>query len=301
MKFVLTKLYPAIPKRKGQSDLVTVRNMMKVLNGGRGVLLFPEGNSSYYGEQSNFPYVTVKLLKKLKRDVVIVKNNGGYLAAPRWGDKVTKKGLIQMNFFTLFKGEELEKLTVDEIYRGVKNALKFNDFDWNRERKHEYNPKHRALGLEGFIYLCPKCNSHQTISTKGNAIYCDKCGEIGHFNKYSLLEGLPFDNLVEWGKLQKKELPNIAKNKLMTTAMMFDVDTIKYVSKKVGKVEITLSDEGLIVQHKLEEYRFTLEKIKGLTLTKKDEVSFDYEDKTYLFKMRDPMLFYDVIKYKNGG
>ena len=301
MKFVLTKMYPAIPKRKGQSDIITVRSMMKVLKGGRGVLIFPEGNSSYYGEQSDFPYSTVKFLKKMNLDVVVAKTSGAYLSAPRWGDKRTKRGLVSIEFTTLFKAGEMPDFTLDEVYNKVKEALKFNDFDWNRVRKYEYNPKKRALGLEGFIYLCPKCNSHQTIHTEGNKIFCDNCGEIAHFNKYSLLEGLEFDNLVDWGNLQKKELPRIAKNKLNTTASMFEVDTVKYKKQKLGEVSLSLFEEGLTVQQRLKEYSFTLGKIEGLTLTKKDEVSFDYEDKTYLFKMKDPMLFYDVIKYKNGG
>jgi hypothetical protein len=45
------------------------------------------------------------------------------------------------------------------------------------------------------------------------------------------------------------------------------------------------------------EYIFDLVKITGLTLTKKNEVSFDYEDKTYLFKLKDPMLYLDIINY----
>lgn len=301
MKFVLTKVYPSIPKRKGQSDIITVKSMMKVLSEGRGIMLFPEGNSSFYGEQSKIPFSTVKFIKKMKKDVVIIKTNGAYLTAPRWCKKATRKGLFSLRFYTLFRGDELKDLSLDEIYKSLQEALKFNDFDWNRERKYVYNPKKRALGLERFIYLCPKCNSYNTISTKGNKIYCSNCGEIAHFNKYSLLEGLDFDNLVEWGKLQKQEIPRISKDSLYTSGTMYEIDTDLYTSTIMGYVDIELIENSLYVQNKLNEFVFDLNNIVGITLTRKDEISFDYEDKTYLFNIERPMLFYDVIKYKIGG
>jgi len=301
MKFVLTKLYPSIPKRKGQSDITAVRTMMKSMNKGRGVMIFPEGNSSFFGEGSEFQENTIKFIKKMGKDLVVLKTNGAYLTAPRWGDKFTRRGLVEINFRTLFKGEELKNMTNEEIFIAVKEAIGFNDFDWNRERKYRYKPKKRAVGLERFIYLCPKCNEYKTISTKGNKVFCRNCGEIAHFNEYSLIDGLPFDNLVDWGKLQQKALPRIAKDNLYTTGLMYEVDTNEYISYEIGDVDIELIENGLYVQHRFQEYSFDLAMVKGLALTVKDEISFDYEEKTYMFKVKNPMLFYDVIKYKIGG
>jgi 1-acyl-sn-glycerol-3-phosphate acyltransferase len=300
-KFALTKLYPSISKRKGQNDLITVRKMMQVTKEGRGVMLFPEGNSSYYGEGSTVPFSTVKLLKKLKKDVVVVKTNGAYLSAARWGSKSIKNGLIELNFFTLFKGEELADLSLEKIYEDLSEALKYNDYDWNRERLYKYKPRKRALGLERFVYLCPKCGKYQTISTKGNKIYCKDCGEIAHFNEYCFLEGLEFDNLVEWGKLQQKALPKISKDSLYTYGTLYNIDTIEYKSKKLGEVDVELIENTLYLLCKAKEYRFDLDKIVGLALTFKEEISFDYEEETYFIKMKDPMLFYEMIKYKTGG
>lgn len=298
MKFLLTKVYPSISKRKGQNDIHTVRQMIQTVKEDRGVLLFPEGNSSYYGQQSPIPFSTVKLLKKLKKDVVIVKTNGAYLSAPRWGSKPTKNGLIEVNFYRLYKGEELKDIELDRLYEELSEELKFNDFSWNRERKYLYKPKNRAVGLERFIYLCPKCGEIQCISTKKNSVYCSHCGEIAEFNEYSLLEGLDFDNLVEWGDLQHKALPNISKKILYTEGTLYNIDTVKYKEIKRGHVDVELIDHTLFVQNKVLELGFELKKIVGLTLTFKDEVSFDYEDETYFIKMKDPMLFYEVMKYK---
>lgn len=300
MRFVLQKLIYSIPKRKGQSDVYTIREMMRVVKNGRGVMLFPEGNSSYFGEQSTIPFSTVKLFKKIKLDVVVCEINGSYLSAPRWGEKITHNGLIELDFKVLFRGHELESHSLEEIYEKLVEEMKFNDFEWNRSHLYPYKPKERALGLENYIYVCPKCLSHQTISTVKNGIHCQNCGKIAHFDDYSLIKGLPFDNLVEWDKIQKLQLPKIVKNTLYSEGMMFVVDTTKYKSKKLGFSTLQLTDQKISVKMKKLQFNFEMAKISGLTLTRKNEVSFDYEDKTYLFKLKDPMLYFDVINYIKG-
>ena len=297
-KFILTKLYPAIAKRKGQNDIVTVRSMMQTIKEGRGVMLFPEGNSSFFGKESDIPYSTYKFMKKMKKDVVVCKSNGAYLVTPRWARSRVRRGLIEVNFYTLFKGEEIADVPLEEIENKIKEAIKFNDFDWNRVKKHNYGFRKRAEGVERFMYICPKCMAHQTLSTKGNKIYCENCGEIGKFNDYVLLENMEFDNLIEWDKLQKTKLDELSKIELFSTGILYQVDTIKYKGNKLGKSNMSLKDNIFEVKTEKNEYSFVLEKIKGLTLTRKDEVSFDYEEETYFIKMKDPMLFYDVIKYK---
>ncbi|MCF7924740.1 MAG: hypothetical protein K9L64_06540 [Candidatus Izimaplasma sp.] len=299
MKYILTKVITSIPKRKGQIDITTLREMMRIIKNNRGIMVFPEGNSSFFGKESEIPFSTVKLFKKFKIDVVVCKTNGAYLTSARWGKKATKRGLIEMNYYTLFKGDELENYTNDQVYKKMKDALAFNDFAWNRKEKHLYNPKHRALGLETYIYVCPKCLSYQSLSTKGNQIFCDNCGEIGHFNEYSLLSGLPFDNLIAWDKLQKERLPEIVKNIISSSGSMHKVDMREYTTKSIGFVDIELSSsrDNLIVINNNQEIKFELNKIQGLTLTRKKEVSFDYKGLTYLFKLEDPMLIYDAINY----
>ena len=303
MKFVLTKLIYSIPKRKGQIDIATLREMNRVIKSGRGIMVFPEGNSSFFGKESHVPFSTVKLFKKYKIDVVVAKTRGAYLSSPRWGLKPTRRGRIDIDFYTLFKGEDLVHHTNEEIYDALVEAIAFNDFDWNRQEKHLYKPKHRALGLESYMYVCPKCLAHQSLSTKGNDIYCEHCGHIGRFNAYSLLAGFDFDNLVEWDDLQKAQLPEILKQPIMTSGQMALVDMKDYAVTDLGFVdmEINAKSKAVFIQNRDQEKKFDIEKIEGLTLTRKREISFDYKASTYLFKLEDPMLILDSINYLKGG
>jgi ribosomal protein S27E len=301
MEFLLTKVIETIPKRKGQSDITTIRAMMDAMKKGNGVLLYPEGNSSYFGKESVVPFSTAKFLKKIKYDIVLCKVNGGYLSAPRWADHHVKKGLFDVTYSILFTKEELETLTIDEIYQRLSEQLAFNDFEYNKERKYVYKTNKRALGLERFIYWCPKCQRSQTIHTQGNDIHCNHCGKIAHFNSYSLLEGLEFDSLVPWGELQLQQIPQIIKNDIYTTGKVNITNLSNYRNQFIGTFQVKLSNHQLIFSNRKETFVLNVSQIKGLVLTKKDGLSFDYLDKVYYIFVKDPMLFLNAIDYLNGG
>ncbi|MFA5006194.1 MAG: 1-acyl-sn-glycerol-3-phosphate acyltransferase [Candidatus Izemoplasmatales bacterium] len=301
MNFVLRKLITSIPKRKGQMDVTTIRAIMETLKNGRGVMIFPEGNSSYFGKESPIMPGTAKFLKKMKKDVVFCKTQGGYLSRPRWSDKGIPNGLFDVHYYTLFTSDQLETMTVEEIDVRLAEEMRFNDFDWNREQRHRYVGKHRAVGVERFVYVCPKCGGWQTLSGRGSAIHCAKCGEIARFNEYSLIEGLPFDNLVDWDRLQKTKLPEIVKTQLRSSGEMYDVDTATYRKKSLGRMSVSLWNNILRIWNKRRRYDIPLAEIAGLVLTRKDELSFDVGEKTYFFKFKDPMLFLDAINLLKGA
>lgn len=304
MKFVLTQMIHSIPKRKGQSDISTIRTILDtVKNENRGVMLFPEGNASYFGKESPIPYSTAKLLKKMKLDIVVCKVDGGYLSNPRWADRPVRKGYFDLRFYTLVKAADLETIDLDALYAKIVEALKFNDFDWNRVRKEHYDPSHRAEGLQRFIYVCPQCGNAQSIYTKKNAVYCRHCGKIAEFNEYSLLEGLPFDNLVAWDEFQKPLIPELVKQPLHSFGEMEEVDFSRKRVRavKIGRFAITLQNGVLHFENPKTAFDFQLPLLKNLTLTRKEELSFDYEGKTIFVAFKDPMLFFDAINHLNGG
>lgn len=301
MKFVLTRLITSIPKRKGQMDVSTIRAIMDTLKAGRGILIFPEGNSSYFGMESPIMPGTGKFLKKMGKDVVFVKTHGGYLSRPRWSDKGIPGGYFDVHYYGLLKASELETLTAEAIEERLATEIRFNDFDWNRTERHPYVSRHRAEGLERFVYACPKCGGCQTLTTRGSTIRCSTCGEIARFNEYSLLEGPPFDNLVEWDRYQKGLLPTFAKSNLKSSGEMYDVDVVTYRRKFLGRMSVSLWNNVLRVWNKRRRYDIALAELSGLTLTRKDEVSFDVGAKTYFFRFKDPMLFFDAINLLKGA
>ncbi|MBU1094463.1 MAG: 1-acyl-sn-glycerol-3-phosphate acyltransferase [Firmicutes bacterium] len=299
--FLLTKIIQSIAKRKGQSDVQTIRAILDTIHKKhRGIMLFPEGNSSYFGEQSDIPlYTTAKLIKKIEHEVVVAKINGGYLAAPRWGVR-RNKGDFHIHYEPLLMPDEIKQLSTEAIESKLKEAIAFNDYEWNRKEKIIYHSKQKALGLETYMYVCPKCDDVQTLEPKGNDIYCKHCGKIGHINSYELLEGLPFDNMIDWDKFQKTKLTSIVKNELHTSGRLIEIDFEHKKRIVIGDMEITISNRLLSLKNKKYQHEFHVDQIEGLVLTQKNFLSFDYGDQTFLIRINDPMLFMDSINYLKG-
>lgn len=302
MRFALTKVVTSIPKRKGQSDIQTIRSILKAFKDDkRGIMIFPEGNSSYFGEETPTDFTaTAKIIKKVNEDLVLAKINGGFFAAPRWG-KTRKKGAFNIHYSTLIKKADLSNLSIEEISKILEENIKFNDYEWNKIHNIKYKSNEKAVGLDNYLYVCPKCGSYQTIKTTKNDISCTSCGKLATINEYHFLEGLDFDNLIAWDKLQKARIPNILTNDVLSFGDFFIVDFKNNKQIKLGKAKTIINKEKLIIKTENNKYVFLIENISGTVLTQKRNLSFDYENETYLININDAKLYLDILNYLKEG
>ncbi len=303
MKFGLNKIVKSIPKRKGQSDIQTIRLILNAFNKDkRGIMIFPEGNSSFFGEQTPTDFIpTAKIVKKINHDLVMAKIDGGFFSSPRWGVK-RRRPEFHIHYYTLLTKEEISSISIDDLAKTVEDAIKYNDYEWNKLKKIKYKSNHKAKGLDHYIYACPKCHDIQTLYTKHNDIYCEKCGHIAQFNDYHLLEGIKeFDNLIDWDIMQKKDLKKQSLKRSYTSyGKLYLIDFIKNKRHKLGHVKAVINHKQLILSNKSLQKPFDLKDIKGQVITQKNVLSFDVFDETYMLKLKDPMLFLDIINLQKG-
>jgi len=295
-KWLLTHVVTSISKRKGQSDMQTIRLILNAVHKQkRPVMLFPEGNASYFGEQTETDYLpTAKLVKKLNVDIIVAKINGGYLAHPRWGF-YRKKGHFHTHFYRLFKADELNEMSVETIQKTLEEAMVFNDFEWNLKHQHHYRLKGRSNGIEHYLYYCPSCKETQTLYGQHEHIFCQNCGVIATFDKTSILNG-PYPSLIEWGKDQKNIIPKRILSPMVTKGMLYEVDNIKQKKYQLGFHNVIIENKVLMIETKPKR-QFDINRIKGEVITRKHNFSFDYEEKTYNFLLKDPMLILNTITY----
>jgi len=295
-KWLLTHVVTSISKRKGQSDMQTIRLILHAIQKEkRPVMLFPEGNASYFGEQTPTDYFpTAKLIQKLNVDVVVAKIQGGYLAHPRWGF-YRRKGHYHTHFYKLIHKHELEQLSVHAIEERLENAMRFNDFIWNQEQHYRYPLKGRADGIEHYLYYCPICHETQTLQGKDAHIYCKHCGVIATFDQTSQLKS-PYTSLIEWGHEQKKVIPKRIHTPIITSGDLYQVDVVKQKKYYLGNKEVIIKDNCLNIQTDPPKI-FHIKNISGEVITRKHNVSFDYETYTYNFLLKDPMLVLNTITY----
>lgn len=303
LRFALTKLVTSIPKRKGQADTQTIRqirNSFYKLN--RGIQVCPEGNSSFFGEQTPTDFTsTAKLVKKMKFDIVIGHFDGGYFAGPRWADHYRKKAPIYLHYKRLVRAEDLDLYKVEELAQLLEKEIAFNDYEWNKKAKVKYLQKNKAEGSENFLYGCPKCHSIGTISSKGNDIFCSQCGKVATIDDYHMYDSPYVKTMIEWGAKQKEWLKPHQHETFESKGKFYELHLDKMRRTLLGKnVILKLKDNLLSIELKHKIYQINIQQMKGVALTQQNKISFDDGNRTYLMKMEHVKLFFDLIKLKKG-
>ncbi len=295
-RFILTAIAEAIGKRKGQSDIQTIKDIRKHIKRGNIISLFPEGNASYYGNNTESVYATAKLIKKQKIDVVCVKTKGAYFAKPRWRKTKTKKPYMEIEMFTLFTGKQLIDLSVEEIYEKMIDSYYQNDYEWNKDKKIVYKGKKRLEGAQRVIYGCPKCGSINTIKTSGDTITCENCNLLGTINDYGFIEGTKYDNFIDWGAFQEDLLKRKLDEKLEFAVKVIRFDLTEFKKINFGQASLIYENKMFKLKSNKLDLQFIVENMIGPAFTKYDQFSFDYNNETYMFVSDNSKLLLDITK-----
>lgn len=177
----------AIPREQFKSDLISIRNMKKVIDQKGIVSIAPAGQISVHGEQIYIDRAIVKLIKFCKADVYALQIHGNYLAYPKW--RRSKRNYpVYSEFVKVIAKEEIEKLDENEIYKKVVDSINVSDYKFQLAHPHKIKGKGIIEGLETITYYCPKCKSKHTFTTNGNTMVCTKCGNKIIMNQYGFLE-----------------------------------------------------------------------------------------------------------------
>jgi 1-acyl-sn-glycerol-3-phosphate acyltransferase len=195
-----------IPKEQFQPDAKAIRNIFSVVQRGDVVALYPAGQSTFDGEATWIDTTIARLLKKLKVPVVIVHVNGAFIACPKWNMGL-RKSRIEASVDVLFNPQDLETLSHEDIYQKVKNALYFDDYEWQRKAMVKASKPHSAKGLEQVLYMCPRCQTEFAMHTQGNRLWCASCGNAAFMNEYGLLQPADSDCVIfetptQWSRWQ---------------------------------------------------------------------------------------------------
>jgi len=298
MKF----LARAIPKRVGKPDYMAMKAIYDYLEMGYSIGFFPEGDNTFYGETLEIFKSTGKLIKKAGVDVILVKQQGGYLSQPRWADYFSTNGQVHTETLTLLTKEEIKELTPFKINKIIETAIYNNDYDFQREKMIKFKRKNRAEGIERLVYYCNKCGGVLTVFGKGDDIVCSKCGKIGHINEYEFIEGNRYDNLVDYNKYQYKKIEEVIASEFVFVVTLNLVNSFRMKNIKLGKYKVRYKDKKLHLSDNLSSYIFELEKMKFPVNTMRNSFSFDYEEDTYNFtEIRHQFVLFEMCRYINGS
>lgn len=203
----LLTIIGAIPKDQFCSDVRAVKNMLGIAKQGGNIALFPEGRMSCAGGSEFFSRSTVKLMQHIGYPVISVHLSGAHMTMPKWSSKI-RRGRIDVVAEPLFTPEDLKNLSEEELFEKMVERLTTDDHAWQKENHVRFKGGDDAEGLDGVCYYCPKCGSETDMRTKGNKIYCEKCGNGATLDEYYQLTPLDDscvipENTAKWLDLER--------------------------------------------------------------------------------------------------
>ncbi len=198
----LMELIGAIGTRKFTMDIHLVKSIYKTLKRGDVLCMYPEARYSPCGIDSYIPDSVGMLIKRSKVPVVTVVHQGNYLSAPFWDYKRSRKVPLHTVATKILTPEEIETMSVAEITERVREAMRYDEYKYQKENDILITEPFRAEGLHKVLYQCPHCHAEHKMDSKGAEIFCTECGkrwELCEDGTLRALEGkTEFSHVPDW-------------------------------------------------------------------------------------------------------
>ena len=210
MRAWLLEWIGALCTRKFTTDLHLIKSIRKVLERGDVLCMYPEARYSPAGTDSYLPESLGMLVKKSNVPVVIALHHGNYLHSPFWNFRKKRKVPLYTTFTKLWDADDLEQLSVEEINQGLKAALTYDDYKYQKENGILITEPYRAEGLNKILYQCPNCKTEHKMSSSGCEIFCEECKKRWYMNEDGTLTAndgnTEFSHIPDWFEWERSEV-----------------------------------------------------------------------------------------------
>lgn len=208
---LLTRYYSIIPRKKASSAADTVKSVLRALKRGAPVVLFAEGECTWDGVSAPVFPATGKLAKVSRVPLVTYRLEGNYLSMPRWADS-SRRGRIRGRVVHRYSPEELARMSPDEITAAINRDIYEDAWETQRRDNVILASRKRAEGLERALFICPECGEIGGLQTKGDAIFCTKCGMRVTVDQRGFFRDGRFSTVREWDVWQREQFPRLTEN-----------------------------------------------------------------------------------------
>jgi 1-acyl-sn-glycerol-3-phosphate acyltransferase len=164
-----------VPKAKARNDLESIRALQRLIQEGKIIGIFPEGQRSWDGTSRPVLSGTPKLVRLLQAPVISVRLRGGYLSMPRW-TQTLRKGELHLDVQTILTRPEIRTLPREEVFRRIAGSVTHDETVWQRETGTLFVHPRRAEHAETALFWCPSCGGWDTLHSSGNTLSCGTCG-----------------------------------------------------------------------------------------------------------------------------
>lgn len=222
---------------------------------------------------------------------------------PRWALS-TRRGRLEMSLSELLTPQQINSLTVNEIYSIISDSLSYDEYENQRQHMYLYKGKKLAEKLELYLFTCPHCSNIGTLSSNGDTFSCT-CGYSVVYSEAGFFEAsdskLYFDNPRDWNLWQLDHLKHhiasyrssdntcqILEEKDVTLLTGNKTDPLKIAANNGelrlynDRVDYAVSDQLL--------YSFNLDAITGENIQFNNQFEFIYKSCIYRFNNQNGLM-----------
>lgn len=212
----LIELIGGICTRKYTMDLHLVKSINKVLKRGDVLSMYPEARYSPCGILSFMPDSLGKLVKMNKVPVVAVVHHGNHLHSPFWNFRKKRKVPLHTTMTQILTAEQIKAMTVEEINAALREALWYDDYQYQKDNGILITEPFRAEGLHKVLYQCPACGKEHEMASEGTELFCRACGKRWHLREDGNLEALDgeteFSHIPDWFMWERTQVEQQIEN-----------------------------------------------------------------------------------------
>ncbi len=199
-----------IPKAPFASEVKPIKEMMAAIKSGRSLLIFPEGQITLDGRSNIYEKSIVKMLKKMKINVVSVSFENFFSNHPSWA-KYRRNIKTKMSADYLIKEDEFDTITDEEILKRLDSILVYDvsqELAKNPQKIKCINPME---GITNALYKCPACNKEFALICDGKTLVCNSCQNTVTMDEYGFLvaateKDKTFKTVALWNDFQRETL-----------------------------------------------------------------------------------------------
>lgn len=296
---LLKLFFDPIVRRKGDSAVTAVKEMLACLKKGYSVGVFPEGTCSFDGTNSPMLPTIGKLARASGATLITYRFEGGFFTLPRWGRGI-RRGRFEGHIVNQYAPETLRGMTDAEINAHIAEDIGEDAYAREQQTRAAYKSRHRAEYLESSFFLCPACKRVGTVETHGETIRC-ACGMTGTLDATYRLVGLPVETLTEWDALQNDWLSKAAFDPTFAfsdeSVRLVETDT-KHRRIPIASGTLRMTREAITVGT----HSIALDTVTDMELVRRNLLVFSTRDAHYQISgqkslnTRKYMLLYHILK-----
>ncbi len=271
-----------ISKRLFVPDFETTVGILRMIQRGYPVAVFPEGRLSPDGRSNPILQEAASFYRKLNVDIVLLNIAGAYFAKPKWR-KQSFPSRIDVKVARVIRREELPGMTDAELNALIAKTL---NRDASETSENVYPQTEKAKGLEKILYRCADCGELYTTVGQGNSLVCSACGAVHTLDERYRFIGSPGSisgYYREIAQLEAKELDTVALE-CNVKIKVFDANG------KVRKREkgiCSLNAREFTYRSGSEQFSVAISELPALPFSCGEEFELYHENRLYYFYPRE--------------